>query len=175
MWINECFFPQGYQTPEGFDDMVMESDGLFLTALSFIHDTKEAGLEKKARDLPVFRQTKAWLDSYFKKAPLPDMPPLKPDRSTPFRGLISDLMACIPYGESVTYGELAVQAAKILGKEKMSAQAVGQAVGHNPLCILIPCHRVLGAGGALTGYGGGLENKRQLLFLEDIPFKDPDK
>ncbi len=117
--------------------------------------------------LPVFEQTRQWLDCYFKGEEPQDMPPLAPSGSG-FRQLIWKLLLEIPYGTSVTYGELGRRAAAVLGRETMSAQAVGGAVGHNPISILIPCHRVLGAGGKLTGYAAGIEIKQKLLELEGI-------
>lgn len=85
-----------------------------------------------------------------------------------FRKLVGDIMLSIPFGQTVTYGEIAKTVAKKLGKDKMSAQAVGGAVGHNPVPIIIPCHRVIGANGNLTGYGGGIERKLRLLKLEKV-------
>lgn len=121
---------------------------------------------------PVILQTRAWLDRYFAGEQMdPKALPLAPEGS-PFRRVIWDLLLEIPYGEARTYGELARAAAAILGKEKMSAQAVGGAVGANPISIVIPCHRCLGTGGRLTGYAGGVELKRALLDLERIPYKD---
>lgn len=115
---------------------------------------------------PILTQTKAWLDSYFAgNAPSPALLPVKPE-GTAFRRCIWALLLEIPYGQTVTYGALAKKAAFILGKPRMSAQAVGQAVGANPIAIVIPCHRVVGAGGALTGYAGGLHYKKALLELE---------
>ena len=115
---------------------------------------------------PILAQTKAWLDSFFTgNAPSPALLPVKPE-GTAFRKCIWALLLEIPYGQTVTYGGLAKKAAAILGKPRMSAQAVGQAVGANPIAIVIPCHRVVGAGGALTGYAGGLHYKKALLELE---------
>lgn len=117
-------------------------------------------------DHPILAQTKAWLDSFFMgNAPSPALLPVKPE-GTAFRKCIWALLLEIPYGQTVTYGGLAKKAAVILGKPRMSAQAVGQAVGANPIAIVIPCHRVVGAGGALTGYAGGLHYKKALLELE---------
>lgn len=112
-----------------------------------------------------FESVKNWLDRYFCGTPSEPEFPLKP-RGTPFQKLIWDLLLKIPFGETTTYGELAREAARILGKENMSAQAVGQAVGKNPIAIIIPCHRVIGAGGRLTGYAYGLEKKQWLLSHE---------
>ncbi len=116
-------------------------------------------------DLPVFRQAVAWLDAYFAKQPLPDLPPLAP-RGSDFRQAVWRLLLEIPYGQVTTYGALA----QILRDRGISAaaQAVGGAVGHNPISILIPCHRVVGADGSLTGYAGGVEKKRFLLALEGV-------
>ncbi len=121
-----------------------------------------------ASSCPVLEQTADWLDRYFAGTEPGDTPPLAPlpQVSSPFRQLIWSLLTEIPYGGSTTYGALAAQAACRLGRSKMSAQAIGGAVGHNPIPILIPCHRVLGANGALAGYAGGLERKRFLLELE---------
>lgn len=115
---------------------------------------------------PILEQTKNWLDRYFAgQAPSPDELPLRPE-GTPFRQLVWKLLLEIPYGETVTYGYLAKKAACRLGKAAMSAQAVGQAVGCNPIAIIIPCHRCIGADGSLTGYAGGIHYKKALLQLE---------
>ena len=87
-------------------------------------------------------------------------------QSTPFRKAVCDILLTIPYGKTVTYGEIAKRLAQQTGK-KMSAQAVGSAVGHNPVSVIIPCHRVVGANGSLTGYSGGIDRKRFLLELEE--------
>lgn len=107
----------------------------------------------------------AWLDAYFRGDALPPCPALAPE-GTAFQQLIWNMLLDIPRGQTRTYGDLAREAARILGKETMSAQSVGQAVGKNPIAILIPCHRVLGSGGKLTGYAYGLERKKWLLDHE---------
>ena len=118
------------------------------------------------RDHPILAQTRDWLRRYFAgEAPEPRELPLKP-RGTPFRELVWELLLQIPYGQTLSYGALAKKAADILGKPKMSAQAVGQAVGANPIPIIIPCHRVVGKDGSLTGYAGGVHYKKYLLELE---------
>ena len=130
---------------------------------AFAATLDEAAVERD--DLPVFRQAAAWLDAYFAKQPLPDLPPLAP-RGSDFRQAVWKLLLEIPYGQVTTYGALA----QILRDRGISAaaQAVGGAVGHNPISILIPCHRVVGADGSLTGYAGGVEKKRFLLALEGV-------
>lgn len=120
---------------------------------------------EKTEDFPVLSQAKLWLDSYFAGNPAEITFPLNP-HGTVFQQKVWDLLLTIPYGETTTYGALAREMARRTGRERMSAQAVGQAVGKNPISILIPCHRVVGAGGKLTGYAGGLEKKEWLLRHE---------
>ena len=115
-----------------------------------------------------FARTRRWLDAYFAgERPEPGELELRP-RGSAFAREVWGLLLEIPYGRTVTYGQLAKELAQRRGLERMSAQAVGGAVGHNPISIIIPCHRVLGAKGQLTGYAGGLEIKRRLLELEGI-------
>ena len=149
-----------YQSPLG--GVTLSSDGESLTGLWFDGQKYFAATlsqSHKAADLPVFRQTARWLDIYFQGLAPDFTPPLTP-RGSPFRQAVWDELLRIPYGETVTYGDIA----KKLGVR--SAQAVGGAVGHNPISIIIPCHRVLGAKNDLTGYAGGLEKKAFLLTLE---------
>lgn len=116
--------------------------------------------------LPVFLKTETFLARYFAGEPVsPDGIPLAPD-GTPFQKLVWKELLRIPYGETKSYGSLAREVAAALHRSSMSAQAVGSAVGRNPISILIPCHRVVGAGGNLTGYAGGLDKKEALLHLE---------
>ena len=112
-----------------------------------------------------FDGAKHWLDDYFQGIPREIEFPLSP-KGTAFQKLIWKLLLEIPYGKTATYGELARRAAAELGREKMSAQAVGQAAHRNPIAIIIPCHRLVGAGGNLTGYASGLDRKRWLLNHE---------
>ena len=131
--------------------------------LTGIYMNRQATLQQQGH--PSLRQTTAWLDAYFRGECLPAEIPLAPE-GTVFQKQVWQLLLDIPYGKTCTYGDLAKQMAAITGKEKMSAQAVGQAVGANPINILVPCHRVVGSGGKLTGYGGGLPNKAWLLRHE---------
>jgi len=116
-------------------------------------------------ELPIFKQTVKWLDIYF-SGRNPDFTPPIFLQTTPFRKAVYDILLTIPYGQTMTYGEIANIIAKQNGVKRMSAQAVGGAVGHNPVSIIIPCHRVVGADGSLTGYAGGLDRKIELLKLE---------
>ena len=161
-------YRQTYKTPDGFSDMVMTSAGDALTGLHFVgsRDASKRRLECEESDLPVFRETCRWLDIYFSGRQPDFMPKCRIDDLTPFRSEVLEAMRRIPFGETVTYGDIAKALAKKRGIAKMSARAVGGAVGWNPLCIIIPCHRVVGTGGRLTGYGGGMGNKIALLAHE---------
>lgn len=157
-----------YVTPAGFSDLRMNSDGERLTGLWFegSKDTAKHQTAGPEKSLPVFAETVKWLDVYFSGG-IPDfIPEFKMNNLTPFRREVIDLMLRIPYGKTVTYGEVAAELALRHGIPRMSSRAVGGAVGWNPICLIIPCHRVIGANRALTGYGGGLENKKALLRLE---------
>ena len=156
-------FKSKYITPDGFDDIVMESDGKFLTGLRFEQYKTEFD---ETDDLPVFAETCRWLDIYFSGRQPNWLPEYKIDFPSPFRKEILEETSKIPFGKTMTYGEIAQRIANRRHIAKMSAQAVGGALGWNPLCIIIPCHRVIGAGGKLTGYGGGIKNKTALLELE---------
>lgn len=157
-----------YKTPDNFADMLMNSDGEALTGLWFV-SSKEALKHTEnceAKDLKIFRETSRWLDIYFAGG-IPDfIPEYKISDMTPFRQDVIDIMNNIKYGENLTYGEISKLIARKRGIKRMSAQAVGGAVGWNPICIIIPCHRVVGTNGKLTGYGGGIENKIALLAHE---------
>lgn len=119
-------------------------------------------------DLPVFDAVRAWLDRYFAGTrPAPGELPLRPAGS-PFRTQVWRLLCQIPYGQVTTYGTLARAVAAELGRPSMSSQAVGGAVGHNPISIIIPCHRVVGTSGSLTGYAGGIAAKVWLLEHEGV-------
>ncbi len=116
--------------------------------------------------MPVFDKTSKWLDTYFSGQEPDFTPECKIENLTPFRKQVIDIMNKIPYGKTITYNDIAKKIAKSKGIEKMSAQAVGGAVGWNPICIIIPCHRVVGTNGSLVGYGGGINNKIKLLEIE---------
>ena len=115
-----------------------------------------------------FAETVRWLDLYFTGHQPDFAPPYRVDHLTPFRREVIDRMLRIPFGATTTYGAIAKDIAHAHGIPKMSAQAVGGAVGWNPICLIIPCHRVVGENGSLTGYGGGLPNKIALLALEGL-------
>ena len=117
------------------------------------------------KELPVFEETRRWLDAYF-RGEKPDFTPPLSVETTPFRRAVWELLLTIPYGQTMTYGEIAAEIARRRGLSGMSAQAVGGAVGRNPISLIIPCHRVVGTGGSLTGYAGGIEKKVKLLELE---------
>lgn len=144
--------------------LYMSSDGKYLTGLSF-HDLYQSGYLYND-ELDIFKQTKKWLDLYFQHQ-IPDFtPPYRLYEATPFRQQVLDIVKQIPYGQTITYNDIAKQIAKSRHITKMSAQAVGGAVGWNPIVIIIPCHRVIGSHFNLTGYGGGIENKIKLLQIE---------
>lgn len=120
------------------------------------------------KNLPIFEETCKWLDIYFSGKNPNFTPKYKIKGTTEFRQEVIDIMNTIPYGKTITYNDIAKRIAKEKNIEKMSAQAVGGAVGWNPICIIIPCHRVVGTSGSLTGYGGGMNNKISLLKLEGM-------
>lgn len=153
--------------PSPLGPLTLASDGEAVTGL-WLEGQKyfAVGLEAETEerpDLPVFHQAAAWLEAYFEKRGLPPLPPLAPEGSA-FRQKVWRLLLEIPLGEVTTYGAL-TEKLKAAGVPA-SPQAVGGAVGHNPISILIPCHRVVGSDGSLTGYAGGVERKRFLLELE---------
>ncbi len=123
--------------------------------------------QAEQKELPLLRDAKRWLDIYFSGREPDFTPPLRYD-STPFRRTVCEIMLTIPYGRTMTYGEIAAEVARRRGIDRMSAQAVGGAVGHNPISLMIPCHRVVGTNGSLTGYGGGIQRKLWLLELERV-------
>ena len=157
-----------YDSPLG--GMTMASDGRALTALRFDRPGLTgdgADIRRETRWLPVFDDTCRWLDRYF-SGQVPDFTPSLSLCGTPFRQAVWEILLTIPYGQTMFYGEIATCVAEARGIGRMSAQAVGGAVGHNPIAIIVPCHRVIGADGSLTGYAAGLDKKRRLLQLEKI-------
>lgn len=157
-----------YETPKGYTDIIMHSDGESLTGLYFEGSKDLLKHEKncKEENLPIFQETSKWLDIYFMGKDPEFTPKYKINNLTNFRKEVIDIMNTIPFGKTLTYNDIAKMIAKRHGIEKMSAQAVGGAVGWNPICIIIPCHRVIGTNRALTGYGGGIKNKKALLIHE---------
>ncbi|PIN29339.1 methylated-DNA--[protein]-cysteine S-methyltransferase [Prevotella intermedia] len=157
---------QTYESPLG--ELTFVSDG---TALLGVWYDKQELLEQLLQspyetcNLPVFDETRRWFDLYFDGRE-PDFTPPLHLVGTDFRQQVWNDLLLIPYGETTTYGALAQQMAYRLGKSKMSAQAIGGAVGYNPISIIVPCHRVVGADGTLTGYAGGIWRKEYLLKLE---------
>lgn len=159
-----------YASPIG--NIMLASDGKSLVGAwiegqkYFAQSIKSELIEKD--DLEIFELTKNWLDRYF-AGEQPDISelPLAP-QGNDFRQEVWEILKSIPYGEVITYGDIAKQIARRHGKQKMSAQAVGGAVGHNPISVIIPCHRVVGAGGNLTGYAGGINLKIKLLQHEGV-------
>lgn len=167
------YYSATYLSPVG--KLTLASDGESLAGLWIAGQKYFGGSlfgSMSERDgLSVFSRTRSWLDRYFSgEKPEPDELPLAP-QGTEFQKMIWKFLCRIPYGQVTTYGELAKKAAGTLGRDTMSAQAVGGAVGHNPISVIIPCHRVLGKDGSLTGYAGGTDVKARLLKLEgaDLP------
>lgn len=154
-----------------FGEITMASDGKNLTGL-WLEQQKYFGATLQEyvaeENLPIFEQTTVWLEQYFRggKPEIKELP-LAP-KGSEFRMEVWRLLCQIPYGEVKTYGEIAKKIAEKRGLKRMSAQAVGGAVGHNPISIIIPCHRVIGSDGSLTGYAGGVELKRKLLKHEGV-------
>jgi methylated-DNA-[protein]-cysteine S-methyltransferase len=123
--------------------------------------------ESTKAELPIFTQTIKWLDTYF-SGEVPDFTLQISLQTTPFRKNVYEILLTLPYGQTMTYGEIANIIAEQKCIERISAQAVGGAVGHNPISIIIPCHRVVGSDGSLTGYAGGIDRKIELLKLEKV-------
>ena len=157
-----------YNSPLG--SITLASDGYALIGLWFDgqkHLGTTLGDEYQEKPLPVFDRTAAWLDIYF-DGRIPDFTPKIALNDTDFRREVWDILLTIPYGHTITYGEIAAIIAQKRGAASISAQAVGGAVGRNPISIIVPCHRVIGSNGSLTGYAGGLERKAALLKMEGV-------
>ena len=164
------FYSAQYLSPVG--PLTIASDGTRIVGLwlngqkYFLGTLPQPPVPRE--ELEVFSPVRDWLDRYFAgQAPDPSSLPLSPIGG-PFRQAVWKCLCEIPYGQVTTYGAIAKEVARQFGRESMSAQAVGGAVGHNPISILIPCHRVVDSGGSLTGYAGGLDKKLRLLTLEGV-------
>ena len=159
-------FLQHYNSPLG--GILLAADESGLTGLWFDgqkYFARDLPAEHVEQNTPVLSEAKRWLDIYFTGRKPDFTPPLHPIGSV-FRQAVWEILLQIPYGQTTTYGEIARQLAAKLGLPRMSAQAVGGAVGHNEVSIIIPCHRVVGTSGSLTGYAGGIDKKVKLLELE---------
>lgn len=168
--LEECAmqYTSHYDSPLG--GITLGSDGEALTGLWFdgqkyFADTLDK--EHGEKELPVFADTKRWLDVYF-SGKAPDFTPPLSMLCSDFRKAVWEVMLSIPYGQTMTYGKIAAKIAKERRLDRMSAQAVGGAVGHNSISLIIPCHRVVGTNGSLTGYAGGIDKKIWLLEHEGI-------
>ena len=157
-------YRQSYASPLG--TMVMRSDGAALTALRFVDGVFSLPAPADAFLPPVFEETRRWLDLYFSGEAPGFTPPLALSGS-PFERTVWSILRAVPYGQTVSYGAVARAVAARLGQPRMAAQAVGRAAGRNPVALIVPCHRVIGASGALTGYAAGLDRKARLLALEN--------
>lgn len=157
-----------YKSPLG--GITLASDGEHLTGLWFDGQKYFASTlsgDSTEKELTVFEQTKEWLDIYFSGRNPEFTPPLYL-KGSQFRLEVWEILQQIPCGQTMTYKEIADRIAKQRGLKRMSAQAVGGAVGHNPISIIVPCHRVLGSDGSLTGYAGGVDKKKWLLEMEGV-------
>ncbi len=155
-----------YQTPIG--KVLLAADDSALIGLWFegaMYYALGLDSEHQEREVPAFDEARHWLDIYFSGRE-PDFTPDVHIKGTPFQLEVWEILRAIPYGTTVTYGEIAEKIAQKRGLSRMSAQAVGGAVGHNPISIIIPCHRVVGSDGRLTGYAGGIDKKLSLLRYE---------
>ena len=159
-------YTASYQSPLGA--ITMASNGEALTGLWFEGQKYYAlylDQDHEEKDMPIFQQAKEWLNIYFSGKSPDFVPPLRFTGSS-FQNEVWAILAAIPYGKTRTYGDIAQELAQRRGLSRMSAQAVGGAVGKNEISIIVPCHRVVGANGSLTGYAGGISRKIELLKLE---------
>lgn len=164
------YYSTRYSSPLGLITMASDGEkliGLWLEGQKYFADNIEDSMVEN-ENLNIFIITKRWLDRYFlgEKPDISELP-LAPIGGE-FRKVVWDILCQIPYGETITYGEVAKMVALKMNKKSMSSQAVGGAVGHNPIAIIIPCHRVVGARGNLTGYAGGISKKIKLLEHEGV-------
>lgn len=157
-----------YESPLGRVTLASDGEsivGFWLEGQKYFGDTVNGEMHREDR-LAIFAKTRDWLDRYFRGEKPAIAEILLAPAGNRFRREVWKILCDIPYGEVMTYGAIARMIAERLGREKMSAQAVGGAVGHNPVSIIIPCHRVVGANGSLTGYAGGIRTKIRLLEHE---------
>lgn len=158
-----------YETPINFSDIIIISDGEYLTGLYFKGAKNLCMIEDfMVKKVSVIEETIHWLDIYFSGQVPTFIPKYRIGNLTPFRKDVYDIMNSIPFGGTLTYGDIAEEIAAKRNIEKMSSQAVGGAISNNPICIIIPCHRVVGANGNITGYSGGINNKIELLKHEGV-------
>ena len=167
------YYKTHYQSPLG--DMLIASDedniiGLWIADQKYIDKTMPKDMVENSQ-ISILKEAIVWLDDYFAgKQPNLSRLPLAPIGGE-FRQLVWSILMEIPYGELTTYGNIAKEVARRMGKDRMSAQAIGGAVGHNPISIIIPCHRVVGSNKNLTGYAGGIDIKVKLLEHEGVDMK----
>jgi methylated-DNA-[protein]-cysteine S-methyltransferase len=166
------YYSTTHPSPVGLITLACDADGGNLVGLWLegqkYHGGTIAGTTIEKGAMPVFTAAKKWLDNYFAgKKPAVSELPLAPIGGE-FRQGVWGILREIPYGEVITYGGIARKMAAKMNRESMSSQAVGGAVGHNPISIIIPCHRVVGSNGSLTGYAGGVGTKLKLLTLEGV-------
>lgn len=168
------YYSTTFPSPVGTITLACDGDnlvGLWIEGQKYHSDTIPEEMVENG-DIQIFDVAKKWLDRYFagKKPAISELP-LDPIGSE-FRQAVWDILCEIPYGEVITYGDIAKKMAVKINKKSMSSQAVGGAVGHNPISIIIPCHRVVGANGNLTGYAGGVDTKIKLLELEGVDMSE---
>ena len=166
------YYQTKYPSPAGIITLACDGEGknlagLWIKGQKYYGDTIPETMAEKT-NTPIFNAVKKWLDRYFdgKKPAITelDLSPIGGE----FRQAVWNILCEIPYGETISYGGIAKKLAVKMNREKMSSQAVGGAVGHNPISIIIPCHRVVGSNGSLTGYSGGIKTKIKLLELEGV-------
>ena len=161
-----------YKTRNEFDNIVLTSDGVYLTGLYFENSKEKHKYNTVVKELEIFKETSKWLDIYFSGKEPSFTPKYKLENLTPFREDVINIMKDIPFGKTICYKDISNIIEKKRNIKKMSSQAVGGAVHYNPVCIIIPCHRVVGKNKDLTGYGGGINNKISLLKNEGIDINE---
>lgn len=168
---NKIYYKTEYKSPLGIITICCDEDekvvGLFFKNQKYFADNIDGKITEN-NNLKIFVTVKSWLDKYFagKKPNIKEIP-IK-FIGNDFRKSVWKILYKIPYGKTLTYGDIAKQIAKQKNITKMSAQAIGGAVGHNPISIIVPCHRVVGKNGKLTGYAAGINKKKKLLELEQV-------